>query len=111
MAYNPPLTMTTSNGNPVEDNQKSMTAGRKGPVVLQDFHYFDPFDITKVWSHKDFPLQEIGKMVLNRNPEDYFAETDQVAFSPPVWFPVLNLLLIRCFKDEFLPILAPIAAV
>ncbi|KAK9679373.1 catalase A [Basidiobolus ranarum] len=43
---------------------------------------WDPFDITKVWPHKDFPLQEVGKMVLNRNPENYFADTEQVAFSP-----------------------------
>ncbi|KAK9659835.1 catalase A [Basidiobolus ranarum] len=51
---------------------------------------FDPFDITKVWSHKDFPLQEVGKMVLNRNPEDYFAETEQVAFSPSKFSPILT---------------------
>jgi len=45
-------------------------------------YQFDPFDVTKVWYKKDFPLQEVGKMVLNRNPEDFFAETEQVAFSP-----------------------------
>ena len=38
--------------------------------------------MTKVWPHKDFPLIPIGKMVLNRNPENYFAETEQSAFSP-----------------------------
>ncbi|CAO3578049.1 unnamed protein product [Absidia cylindrospora] len=46
-------------------------------------HYkFNPFDVTKVWSHKDYPLQPVGRMVLNRNPENYFAETEQAAFSP-----------------------------
>jgi catalase len=43
---------------------------------------FNPFDITKVWSHKDYPLQPFGRMVLNRNPENYFAEVEQAAFSP-----------------------------
>ncbi|KJE90124.1 catalase [Capsaspora owczarzaki ATCC 30864] len=43
---------------------------------------FNPFDVTKVWSQKAYPLQEIGRMVLNRNPENYFAEVEQAAFSP-----------------------------
>jgi catalase len=43
---------------------------------------FDPFDLTKVWSHKDYPLREVGKLVFNRNPTNYFAEVEQVAFSP-----------------------------
>ena len=43
---------------------------------------FDAFDLTKVWSHKDFPLIEVGIMELNRNPENYFAQVEQVAFSP-----------------------------
>ncbi|KAL1490817.1 hypothetical protein ABEB36_013447 [Hypothenemus hampei] len=43
---------------------------------------FDPFDITKVWPHKDFPLIKVGKLVLNRNPSNYFAEVEQLAFSP-----------------------------
>ena len=43
---------------------------------------FDPFDITKVWPHGDFPLIPVGRMVLNRNPENYFADVEQAAFSP-----------------------------
>ena len=43
---------------------------------------FNPFDLTKIWSHKKFPLQEIGRIVLNRNPKNYFAEVEQLAFSP-----------------------------
>lgn len=40
------------------------------------------FDVTKVWPHGDYPLVPIGKFVLNRNPDNYFAETEQSAFSP-----------------------------
>jgi catalase len=43
---------------------------------------FDSFDVTKVWSQKDYPLIEIGKMVLDKNPQNYFSETEQAAFSP-----------------------------
>ncbi|KAM4723175.1 catalase-like [Rhinophrynus dorsalis] len=43
---------------------------------------FNPFDLTKVWSHKDYPLIPVGKLVLNRNPENYFAEVEQLAFDP-----------------------------
>ena len=43
---------------------------------------FDPFDVTKVWPHADFPPQNVGRLVLNRNPENYFAEVEQAAFSP-----------------------------
>lgn len=43
---------------------------------------FNPFDLTKVWSHKDYPLIEFGILELNRNPENYFAEIEQAAFSP-----------------------------
>lgn len=43
---------------------------------------FNPFDLTKVWPHKDFPLIEVGVLELNRNPENYFAEVEQAAFNP-----------------------------
>lgn len=42
----------------------------------------NPFDLTKVWYHKDFPLIDVGIMELNRNPENYFAEVEQAAFNP-----------------------------
>lgn len=48
---------------------------------------WDPFDITKVWPHDDYPLVEVGKMVLDRNPENYFAEVEQSAFSPGHFVP------------------------
>lgn len=47
------------------------------------FNYsFHPFDLTKVWLHKDHPLIEVGVLELNRNPENYFAEVEQSAFNP-----------------------------
>lgn len=48
---------------------------------------FNPFDVTKVWPHADVPLITIGRMVLNRNPENYFAEVEQSAFSPANFVP------------------------
>ena len=43
---------------------------------------YNPFDLTKVWPHKDYPVIEIGEVELNRNPEHYFAEIEQSSFSP-----------------------------
>jgi catalase len=43
---------------------------------------YNPFDLTKVWPHKDYPLIEVGVLELNRNPDNYFAEIEQVAMSP-----------------------------
>ncbi|MFT4563426.1 MAG: catalase [Gammaproteobacteria bacterium] len=43
---------------------------------------YNPFDLTKVWPHKDYPLIEVGVMELNRNPDNFFAEVEQVAFNP-----------------------------
>lgn len=43
---------------------------------------YNPFDLTKVWPHSDYPLIEVGVMELNKNPENYFAEVEQSAFNP-----------------------------
>ena len=43
---------------------------------------YNPFDLTKVWPHKDYPLVEVGVMELNRNAANYFAEIEQAAFAP-----------------------------
>jgi catalase len=43
---------------------------------------YSVFDLTKVWSHKEYPLRQIGKITLNRNPGNYFTEVEQAAFSP-----------------------------
>ncbi|XP_055537293.1 catalase isoform X1 [Wyeomyia smithii] len=45
-------------------------------------HPFNPFDVTKVWPQSEFPLMPVGKMVLDRNPKNYFAEVEQIAFAP-----------------------------
>jgi catalase len=47
----------------------------------------NPFDLTKVWPHDDYPLVEIGKMLLDRNPDNYFAEVEQAAFDPGHFVP------------------------
>lgn len=52
------------------------------PVAEAAAYRYDVLDVTKVWSHKDYPLIPVGKMTLNRNPQNYFAETEQSAFSP-----------------------------
>ncbi|QSH41369.1 catalase [Lentisphaerota bacterium ZTH] len=51
------------------------------PGAAMDYKW-NIFDVTKVVPHSDFPLQELGKLVLNRNPENYFAEVEQAAFNP-----------------------------
>ncbi|WP_327070560.1 catalase [Kitasatospora sp. NBC_01250] len=43
---------------------------------------FNPFDLTKVWPHGDYPLIEVGRMTLNRNPENYHVHIEQAAFEP-----------------------------
>jgi len=43
---------------------------------------WNPFDLTKVWPHKDFPLIDVGVMELNENPDNYFAHIEQSAFAP-----------------------------
>lgn len=43
---------------------------------------YNPFDLTKMWLKKDFPLMEVGEFVLNRNPDNYFADVEQAAFNP-----------------------------
>jgi len=57
------------------------------PVADAAAYRFNPFDLTKVWLHKDYPLVDIGRLVLNRNPENYFAEVEQAAFNPANFIP------------------------
>lgn len=54
-------------------------------------HPHNPFDLTKVWPHKDFPLIEVGVLELNRLPRNYFAEVEQVALSPSNLVPGVGL--------------------
>jgi len=52
------------------------------PYADAKTYRFNPFDLTKVWPHADYPLIDVGSMTLNRNPQNFFAEIEQAAFSP-----------------------------
>ena len=52
------------------------------PAADADKTPYNPFDLTKVWPHGDYPLVEAGELELNRNPDNYFAEVEQSSFSP-----------------------------
>lgn len=52
------------------------------PETDADKHWYNPFDLTKVWPHADYPLIDVGTLELNRNADNYFAEIEQVAMSP-----------------------------
>jgi catalase len=64
------------------------------PEKDAETYRWHPFDVTKVWPHKDYPLMEAGILELNRNPEDYFAEVEQAAFSPS------NIVPGICFSPD-----------
>ena len=89
---------------------------------------YNPFDLTKVWPHKDYPLIEVGVVELNRNPEHYFAEIEQSSFSPSNIVPGIGFSLDKVLQSrifayadahryrvgthyEKLPVNKPIAAV
>jgi catalase len=57
------------------------------PAAEAAKYRFNPFDVTKVWPHRDYPLMTIGRIVLNRNPENYFADVEQAAFNPAHFVP------------------------
>jgi catalase len=52
---------------------------------------FNPFDVTKVWPHADYPPIPVGRMVLDRNPGNHFAEVEQAGFSPANLVPGIGL--------------------
>ena len=52
---------------------------------------FNPFDLTKVWPHADYPLIRVGTHTLNRNPENFFAQIEQAAFSPANTVPGISI--------------------
>ncbi|MDF3289939.1 MULTISPECIES: catalase [Streptomyces] len=57
------------------------------PVAEAADYRFNPFDLTKVWPHADYPLHRVGRLVLDRNPDNVFAEVEQSAFSPNNFVP------------------------
>ena len=52
------------------------------PLAEAADYRFNPFDLTKVWPHGDYPPIEVGRLVLDRNPENFFAEVEQAGFKP-----------------------------
>lgn len=73
------------------------------PFAEAASYRFNPFDLTKVWPHTDYPPIKIGRLVLNRNPENYFAEVEQAAFEPANMVPGIGsspdkMLLGRLFS-------------
>ena len=97
------------------------------PEVEAEAYRWNPFDLTKVWPHADYPLIEVGVLELNSNPDNYFAEVEQAAFSPAnvppgISFSPCKMLQARLFayadahryrlgaNFEQLPINAPKAA-
>jgi catalase len=73
------------------------------PLAEATDYRFNPFDLTKVWPHGDYPPITVGRLVLNRNPENYFAEVEQAAFEPANMVPGIGpspdkMLLGRLFS-------------
>ncbi|MFZ2908286.1 MAG: catalase [Candidatus Desulfobacillus denitrificans] len=61
------------------------------PFEAAKSYRFNPFDLTKVWPHKDYPLIEVGRLTLNRNPTDFHTEIEQAAFEPNNLVPGIGL--------------------
>ncbi len=73
------------------------------PYADAESYRFNPFDLTKVWPHADYPLIEVGELELNRNPENYFAQIEQATFAPSNFVPGIaaspdKMLLARIFS-------------
>jgi len=70
------------------------------PEKEAETYHINPFDLTKVWPHGDYPLIEVGELTLDRNPENYFAEVEQAAFEPRNIVPAWDSLPTKCCKDD-----------
>jgi catalase len=73
------------------------------PFAEAETYRFNPFDLTKVWPHGDYPLIEVGRLTLDRNPSDYHTEIEQAAFEPNNLVPGIGpspdkMLLARLFS-------------
>lgn len=73
------------------------------PFEEAETYRFNPFDLTKVWPHSDYPLIEVGQFTLNRNPTDFHTEIEQAAFQPNNLVPGIGvspdkMLLARVFS-------------
>ena len=65
-------------------------------------YHLNPFDLTKVWPHKDYPLIEVGELELNRNPQNYFVDVEQAAFSPSNIVPGIGFSLDKMLQARVL---------
>src|SRR5690625_5067036 len=72
------------------------------PELEADQQKDNPFDLTKVWYHKDYPLIEVGEFELNRNPENYFADVEQAAFSPANLVPGIGVSPDRMLQNRLI---------
>jgi len=70
------------------------------PIADADKYRFDVYDVTKVWPHSDYPLIDVGRLVLNRNPENFHAETEQSAFSPSHLVPGIEASLDKMLQGR-----------
>jgi len=73
------------------------------PFAEAETYRFNPFDLTKVWPHSDYPVHEVGRLTLNRNPTDFHTEIEQAAFEPNNLVPGIGpspdkMLLARLFS-------------
>ena len=73
------------------------------PFAEAETYRFNPFDLTKVWPHGDYPLHEVGRLQLDRNPTDFHTEIEQAAFEPNNLVPGIGpspdkMLLARLFS-------------
>ena len=73
------------------------------PFKEAETYRFNPFDLTKVWPHSDYPLIEVGRLTLDRNPTDFHTEIEQAAFEPNNLVPGIGpspdkMLLARIFS-------------
>jgi len=73
------------------DHPKWVLSVQIMPYEEAKTYRFNPFDLTKVWPHKDYPLIKVGVMTLDRNPSNFFAEIEQAAFSPGNTVPGIGL--------------------
>lgn len=62
---------------------------------------YNPFDLTKIWPHKEYPLIDVGIMELNRNPQNFFAEVSSQLLILLVWYLVLVFRQIKCCKGGY----------
>lgn len=65
-------------------------------------YHINPFDLTKVWYHKDFPLRDVGILELNRNPENFFTDIEQAAFNPMNFVDGIGFSPTRCCRGVYL---------